>query len=86
MIKHSLIYMVCRIQQAFNWDDQDKAEVTQMFLQWQCMLVITQQKYNTNSDTSMDSIGDQYKWFAINSVTDVWKQLVKTVYPNTLPF
>ena len=78
--------MVCRIQQAFNWDDQDKAEVTQMLLQWQCMLVITQQKYNTNSDISMDSIGDQYKWFAINSVTDEWKQLVKTVYPNTLPF
>ena len=78
--------MVCRIQQAFNWDDQDKAEVTQMFLQWQCMLVITQQKYYTNSDITMDSIGDQYKWFAINSVTDEWKQLVKTVYPNTLPF
>ena len=70
MIKHSLIYMVCRIQQAFNWDDQDKVEVTQMFLQWQCMLVITQQKYYTNSDILIDSIGDQYKWFAINSVTD----------------
>ena len=50
------------------------------------VLVTTQHKYTANSGISLDSFGNQYKCFATYSVTDQWKWLVKSIYPNTSCF